>query len=141
MAGQKPYRMLDHTSDIGFEVRAGTLAGLYENAAFALFDQIADLESVEPARKMQVSVQADAPDDLMHAWLSELLYLFEVKSMVFRSFRVEAVSRTSLSAVASGEPFNPDRHAVKSIVKAVTRHMLEVSADGPGWKAVVLCDV
>ena len=38
----KNYRMLDHTADIGFEVKGPTIEQLFENAGDALFEIMAD---------------------------------------------------------------------------------------------------
>jgi len=103
---------------------------------------ITDPETVAPTREETVVLFADAADDLLHDWLAELLYLFEVHGLLSCSFRVDPISATSLTARVRGETFDPDRHPIDSAVKAVTRHRLSVQEGKDGrWKATVIFDV
>ena len=62
---------------------------------------------------------------------------------------VEAVSVGSapvppqwrLEAEAAGEPFAPDRHRMKTEIKAVTYHGLEIRETPAGWRGRIVCDV
>ncbi len=135
------YRMLDHTADLGFEVFGATLGKLLENAAGAMFEQMADLGAVRPRTRMSIGIEADSTEELLHDWLSELLYLFETGSRLFSRFEVEPVSGTRIQASVWGEKIDRRRHGLKSPVKAVTRHMLEVRHTESGWSATVVCDV
>ncbi|MCH7484145.1 MAG: archease, partial [Chloroflexi bacterium] len=51
-------------------------------------------------------------------------------------------SRQSLRLLGTvGEPINPERHELRLGVKAVTRHMLDVSREKDGYSATVLFDI
>ena len=74
-------------------------------------------------------------------WLSELLYLHDVENLLFKEFKVVSVGEDGLKAIAKGEPFQEGVHAIKTEVKAVTYHRLEVRKKNGGWRAQVIFDL
>lgn len=136
----KRYRRFEHTADIGLEAYGATRAELFENAAFGMFDQAVDLESVREVQEETVEVAAESPDLLLKEWLGELLFRFS-KGRVFRRFKVHEITDTTLKASAFGETFDPERHGLKTDLKAVTYHQLSVHKEGKRWKARVIIDV
>ena len=87
------YELLDHTADMGIRVWADDVKGLFQEAARALFDIITDLEKVEARLDREVAVQGSGQEELMVAWLSELLYLHEVEELLFCDFALSEVNR------------------------------------------------
>ena len=140
-----PFDFFDHTGDIGVRVTADSLARLFEVAAAAFVETIADLRTIEPRVTEVVRLPATELELLLVDWLSELLYRFEARGMLF-SFAAVALTRESgnswaLSAEVQGEPFDAARHAVKALIKAVTYHKLAVRQLGAEWEATIVFDV
>ena len=135
------YRMIDHTADLGIELRSIDLIGLFEGAALVLFDLLTDLDRVEPAEERTIAVRGVDVADLMVSWLGELLSLHDAEEFLFRRFRVEALSETALEAVVAGERFDPGRHVIKGELKAVTHHGARVGPEAGGWTARIIFDV
>ena len=134
-----PYRFLDHTADLRIEVEAGTLAGLFVEAASALFDVIAGLDSIGVEEFREVAASGEDSRELLVDWLRELLYCFAGAGMVFSRFEIMTFSDTEIRARCGGERFTPGRHQVKHDVKAVTYHGLRiVERDGKFRVSVVL---
>jgi len=136
------YRLLEHTGDLGFVVRAASLERLFEAAARALCDCILDVRTVQPRERVPVGVR-DAVDreDLLVRFLSELLFLHDARDWVFRGAEVGSIEGGSLTAAAIGERFDPARHMIERQVKAVTYHHLLVAEDRDGWTARVVLDL
>jgi SHS2 domain-containing protein len=88
-----------------------------------------------------VDVSADGYEELMVAWLEELLYQSEVKCLALHEFTVENVSKDRATGSARGPEFGSGAQAVGSGVKAVTRHRLQVIRVGGYWHARVIFDV
>jgi SHS2 domain-containing protein len=86
-------------------------------------------------------VSADNLDDLLVAWLNELLYVYSVSKVVFSGFTDADLGDTSFSAVALGETLDPSKHSVEVDIKAATYHQLLVRREGGGWKASIIFDV
>ncbi len=135
------YRLLEHTGDIGITVWAGSLKGLFQEAARALFDIITDRKKVAARLKREVSVLGSGKEELMVAWLNELLYLHEVEELLFRDFTLSKIEQGSLKGVARGEKFQENHHLIKTAVKAVTYHQLEIKQLDGRWQARIIFDI
>ena len=114
------YQYIDHTADLGIKVFGDTLAELFENAAFGLFDNITNLEKVSPNSEFSIEVQATDREALLVNWLSELNYLFLTRKELFKSFHVTEMNDEYLTATVEGEKLDIDRHEIYTEVKAVT---------------------
>ena len=135
------YEVFEHTADMGLRMRAADLNTLFSEAGRALFSVIAgDLQEVKPVEERRFSIAGDDREYLFFDWLAELLYVFEVEHMLFAEFEVE-VGPEGLTAVARGEPVDPERHHLEREVKAITYHELKVEADQNGWLAEVIIDI
>lgn len=136
-----PYRILDHTADIGVEVHGKDLKALFENAGKALFHLVTDLRTVRRRVEKQIRLKGEPLERLMVDWLSELLYLHDVEHLLFRRFEVDAVGERGLRARAFGEVFREGVHVVKTGVKAVTYHQIQVKREGEGWRSRIIFDL
>ncbi|HEY4003206.1 MAG TPA: archease [Candidatus Xenobia bacterium] len=135
------YRIVEHTSDVGLEVEAPTLPALFERAGAAFSDIVFGLSSIEAREATAWEVDGDDLGGLMVAYLSEVLYRFEVEERVFCRYDVGSASDTHLSVQAWGERFESGRHHVLEPVKAVTWHQLEVVHRDGQWHARVILDL
>lgn len=140
------YKELDHPADVFLEVWGRDLPELFENALFALYDQLAELEGFKVEHAETIAVQAPGNSEALHALLSEALYRFYTKGFVAVQARITA-ERTidgmvDVTARLEGETLDRRRHTLLSEVKAVTYHQLavEVVPDG-SWRATLLLDV
>lgn len=137
----QPFRILEHTADIGFEAFGRTREEVFANSARALVSIIVDLDSIRPAEEVKIELAAlDAPS-LLVDWLSEILYLCDAEGWLLADFRFDRLEETSLAAHARGEKFRRDRHEVKLLVKAVTYHQLALEQTPGGWRAQVYVDI
>ena len=138
----RAFEYIDHTGDIGIRVRGETLQELFTNAAHALLDTVAVLDTIDPIAQFQIHVEAESVAELMVAWLDELIFRHEVDEVFFKYVEISELSETCLSACAYGEPIDFTRHVVYTEIKSVTYHQLDVhqSSDG-GWRAQVIFDL
>lgn len=136
-----PFEVFDHTADVGIVARGDTLAGAFANAARGMFSLMVDLERVAEREERRIDVQADDSEGLVIHWLSELLFISEVDGLVFKRFDVDALSDTRLAARAFGEPLDIERHNPQLMIKAVTRHQLQVGREDGGYRIRVIFDI
>lgn len=134
------HRFVEHTADILLHAEADNLPDLFAEAAIGLFNIISDVRSVGTSRSFDLRTEADTIEDLLHDWLSELLFLHETEDVLLSRFRVK-LKDNALEARAAGEVINPQKHSLKTQVKAVTYHMLSVREENGLWSAEVLFDV
>jgi len=137
----KKYEIIDHTADIGLRAYGEDLKTLFANAASGMFSILADLKNVHPKRSLKIKVEAPNVEELFLSWLSELLYQYETKRIVFKEFLIDNLSQNSISATAQGEKLNLARHQLKTEIKAVTYHELKVQKIKDYWQGEVIFDI
>jgi SHS2 domain-containing protein len=137
----EPFRVLEHTADIGFEAFGATREEVFANAARALMHLVVDLESIAPRERLPVEVQGTDLASLLVNWLSEVLLLHDAEGWLFRDYEVRSLRDTSLVAIARGEKFDRGRHQAKLLVKAITYHQLALEQTPGGWRAQVYVDI
>ncbi len=137
----KRYEQFPHTSDIGVHVYGKDLRELFENAAFAMFDVIADLENISGDKEEIIELEAQDQDMLLVAWLDELLYKFFTKGLIFYKFQVELLTEYKLKAKAFGRPVAANRNRLKTEIKAVTYSGLKISKSDAGYEVEIIFDV
>ncbi len=137
----KRFEILDHTADIGIIAYGEDLKTLFQNAGRVFFHLITDLRKVKRRAERRINIEGESLDRLMVDWLSELLYLHDVENLLFKEFKVESVGEDGLKAVAKGEPFQEGGHAIKTEIKAVTYHRIEVRQEKGYWRAQVILDL
>ena len=141
---KEKFKYLDHTADLEFISYGKTLNEVFANSAEAFFTAVLALNSVEIRKSKKIKLSARDLETLMHDWLNELLFLFEVEFLVFREFKVEIEKLNEnyeLYAECSGEELDLKRHTIDAEIKAVTYHNLSVEERNGLWEARVLCDV
>lgn len=129
------YELLEHTADAMVRCYGKDLEECFGNAAYAMYDQMVDVSAVEPKVRIEASVSGDGPKERLFSFLSEFIYITDVKGLVFSEFEVSFDGDT-VGCVAGGEPLDPKRHGPRSEVKAVTYHMMSVDEDGPSVTVV-----
>ena len=136
----KRYEFFDHTADIGIHIFGRSMPELFENAGFALFDIITDIETVREREKRSFALQRDSLDELLVEWLGRLLFISATELFLFRRFHVVQIDGESMQAEAWGEPMQDALHIIKTEVKAVTYHKLKVYEEQGLWHATVVLD-
>ncbi|MDO9527890.1 MAG: archease [Syntrophales bacterium] len=137
----KRYKVFDHTADLGLEIYGKDERELFSNAAFAIFDLTVDLHDVNASEVRRVSVRGSDREDLFVNYLREILYMLNGEGMLLKDFSIREISSRHLVGEVRGEAFNPERHSIKTEIKAVTYHQVEVEKNKEGWKARVIFDV
>jgi protein archease len=138
------WAVVEHTADVGIEVRAASLGELFADAAAGFVDTIVPVTQVQPDVERELSVEATALDLLLVAWLDELLYVFDTEGLLLPAGVVEVIAADgacTLTARMRGERWDPARHPQKVQVKAITYHGLEVAHRDNGWFARVIFDI
>ena len=142
-----PFSFFDHTGDIGVRLDGRTPNEIFRAAALAFAASTTEVAQVAPRDTREFSLDGGALDLLLVDFLGEILYLFDARQFLLcdaevhleRSLSVESAWR--LQATLRGEVFDPARHRITLLVKAVTYHGLEFAEGPAGWHATVVLDV
>jgi SHS2 domain-containing protein len=135
------FRILEHTADVGFEAFGATREQMFSNAGRALVFLITDPETLRESDTTSIQLKSGDPAGLLVDWLSEILYLYDAENWLFRDFEIERLTDLSISAAGRGERFDPARHQIKLLVKAITYHQLAVEQTANGWRCRVYVDI
>ena len=105
-----------------------------------MFSLITDLQKVRPTEERRVRVEGESREERLVGWLSELLFLHEMEGLLFCQFEVKEGER-GVKGMARGEFFDPHRHPVERVIKAVTYHQLEVKRADGLWSVQIIFDI
>ncbi|MBU2063213.1 MAG: archease, partial [Candidatus Omnitrophica bacterium] len=143
----KAYEILEHTADIGIRVFAKDINGLFCNAAYGMCDLIAGKKGsgrVQPgggSTNIDIEVCASDREELLIAWLSELLTHIDARTLMFTDFKILELTAHKLRARATAEALTPDSYDLKTEIKAVTYHQIQLQRQGDTMRAEVFFDV
>ncbi len=139
-----PFRFLPDVAlaDIAFEATSPTLKGLFETCALALSEVMVDTGTVRGKVTRSLKVSSEDTDRLLYDFLTELIIVKDVRSLLFKSFHVRlGKDSRSLICRMKGEKIDRSRHALRNDAKAVTMHLFGIRHPGENWKATVVLDI
>jgi SHS2 domain-containing protein len=131
-------------ADIAFVARGDSLPALFEAAARALTEVMVDRRTVVARVKRRIELKSPTVDRLLYDFLTELIVIKDVESLLFKDFKVSIALRRGemLTCDARGEEIDRERHLLRNDVKAVTLHMFGVKkVRGGRWEATVVLDI
>lgn len=141
------FTYIDHTADVAVRLTAPDFEGLLEEASRALRDIL--LESESPAgapslRTVALRLQAEDREGLLVDFLNELIFRFDTQRLLpagLGACRLEGKAPIELDTLVKMEPFDPQRHALQTEVKAATFHGLEIREMEGGLEVDVVFDL
>ena len=144
LSGRAPVgvHFFEHTADTGIEVRAPTVAGCLARAAAGMFACFtAPRGGMAPSQVVEVEAAGEGFEDVLVAWLEELLYQSEVADLALHEFTVSEASKTHARGTARGVKFGSDAEVTGPAVKAVARYGLTMAKRDGYWWARIIFDV
>jgi SHS2 domain-containing protein len=140
------FEHFEHGADVGVRGFGATAGEAFEGAALSLFSLLAEGgAAVRPEVEERIEVEAPGLEELLVAFLNELISIADTKGLVFGDFRVEirggGCEPFRLAARAGGEPFDPARHEFTVQPKGATYTGLRVAQEGSRWVAQCVVDV
>ncbi len=137
----KGYESFEVTADEGLRAWGKSMGEAFVNAARGMVDLIVDSKGLRPVESRRIQVEARDREALLVAWLSDLLYRFEVEGFLPVEYEMVSLNDHRLEARLRGDILDPARHSVKGLVKAATYHLLEVTQVDGRWQVQVVLDV
>lgn len=129
---------LNHTADVRIRVRSPSIATLFAEAAQVMM-QVMYGGCEGGGIKEEVILEAGDQEELLHDFLSEILYLTDVREVVYCQFEVR-LDNTHLFATLEGVPFDPKRHHGTEI-KGISYYGLQIVKAGESYATDILFDV
>lgn len=137
----KRCEFIEHTADVGLAAEADSLGELMEALAEGLADVVCVREMVQPRQSRRLDMTSEDRESLALDFLAAELNVLQADRFLVASVRVGQATETSLWAELAGEPYDPQRHEIRTEVKAVTYHMLKVAKEGQTWRGRVILDL
>ncbi|MYJ54642.1 MAG: archease [Nitrospira sp. SB0672_bin_25] len=144
----KAHRFLDEIvlGDLAFEATGDSVSELFESAALAVIEAMADPLTVETNWTNDCLLSESEIEDLFFEWLNGIVFIKDAEGVVFHSVRamVRHDSENNLwhlDATLTGDGVDATRQDLRTDVKAVTKHLFEIRPDESGWYARVVLDV
>ena len=137
----KRYEQIDHTADVGIKVYGKDLKELFANAAFAMFDIMADLQGLKGSVTVDIKKEAPNSEELLIEWLDELLYNFYTKTLIFNDFQIIELDEKHIVGKATGRHVGENRSRLKTEIKAATYHELKIEQKDGIFQTQLIFDV
>lgn len=144
----KKYEFLSHLADAKFRAYGRTLEEVLANAALAMVSLMWESEQIRPIRKEAIKVEASSLEQLTVKFLTEFLYLLDVKSFLLakvESIKVEEAQNDDrkiyrLEAEVAGDNISPE-YEIYGLVKAVTYNEMKIEKTDGLWLLEVVVDM
>jgi SHS2 domain-containing protein len=138
----QPHRDLEHTADVGVEVRGASREEALARLVLAEAALLAGGGPVAAEREERLRAPPGGPGEAALWFLRELLFRFATERLLVAGCEV-----LSLDPAAGAElvlelgRFDPARHGEGLDLKAVTRHQPAFGPEGGEWRARVFFDI
>ena len=138
---KQTYEIIEHTADIGIQVKGENLKDLFQNAGLAIFEISSERINKKKGKikTIRITQKADDLDELFVNWLNELLSLSASKDIIFEKIKINKIGETGIEAVVSGSDIK--NYKVNTEFKAATYHQLKIKKNTSGWQVEVIIDV
>ncbi|MEM1509082.1 MAG: archease [Thermofilaceae archaeon] len=126
------FKHLSHTADVLIEAWGDSIEEAFEYAALGVFEVMTNTSLVKPEEEKRIEVEGGDLESLLYNWIEKLLILFDTEQILFSKFKVEKIEKKEeifkLYGIAAGEQYSGEKHESRTLVKAVTYHLMEISS-------------
>jgi SHS2 domain-containing protein len=85
-------------------------------------------EDVTVRETREVRAQGEGREALLVSWINECLYVHEIEGFAVHHVTVSADPGAFVHGMLHGEPIDPERHRLGTVVKAATLHGIAVTS-------------
>ena len=135
------YEHFDVEADVGVRAWGRDRAEAFAEAARGVLALGVVPADVEERETRDVRAQAATVEDLLVAWINECVYVHEIEGFAVRRVHVHRLDGGVVHGVLYGEPLEPSRHQLGTVVKGVTHHHVSVADATTGCEVSVIVDV
>jgi SHS2 domain-containing protein len=136
---ERLYKELERGKVLAIEIEAESRTALFGRAATALSRIMAEPDDIKVADRREIEIVGDTDVEMMHDMLGAALNVF-LRGFIWRD--AESEERGGPIVVwLSGEPYDPDRHHLRTEIKAVQMHELVVENKDGKWRSRITFDI
>ena len=141
MTNPAGYEHFDVEADVGVRAWGRDRAEAFAQAALGVLALGVAPAEVEERESRDVRAQAATVEDLLVAWINECVYVHEIEGFAVHRVGVNRLEEGVAHGVLHGEPLDPARHRLGTVVKGVTHHHVSVNEVTAGSEVSVIVDV
>ena len=142
------YEIIDNISwaDCALLIHGNTIEEIFHNSATALLYQLVDNpSSVNRQVEIAIQIENEKPDLLLYNTIEELLFIKDSRHILLVPLTTQIKKKKhdyQLVMRLAGEEIDRTRHNLKTDIKGITMHKLEISCSPEGlWQATFVLDV
>ena len=135
------YEYFEVEADVGVRAWGPDRAEAFAQAALGVLALGVDPAGVEERETRDSRAQAATIEDLVVAWINECVYVHEIEGFAVHRVTVDRLDGAIAHGVLHGEPLDPARHRLGTIVKGATHHRVSVTTTTGGDEVRVIVDV
>lgn len=121
-----------------FKVTGEDLTSLFKSAARALERLMVDTKNVKSSQIRNINLQATNSKELLHKFLSELVYLNDTYQLVFLKIDLIVNEKAStLSGRLGGERLDKSRHQKRRLPTSIKEDNVRLTKQGKIWQLEV----
>ncbi|MGH7356031.1 MAG: archease [Candidatus Rokuibacteriota bacterium] len=135
------YDQFDVEADVGVHGWGPTRADAFAQVALGVLALAVAPEGVAARETREVRAQGDALETLLVNLVNECLYVHEIEGFAVARVEVQFDGEGVAHARLHGEPIDPARHRLGTVVKAATRHRTSVTETTERHEARLIVDV
>jgi SHS2 domain-containing protein len=128
-------------ADVGVRGWGESRAAAFAQVTLGVFALLVEPTEVQPREPREVRAQAEGPESLLVAWIDECLYVHDIEGFVVREVEMTVCTDTLAHGLLRGEPVDPARHRVGTVVKGATYHNVAVGVRDGVHEARIIVDV
>ena len=139
------FKFIDHTADIAVEVSGNTYEELFLAALNGWKNSVVELSRKKyVTHEREFNLKENSPEELLVSFLQEMNYLLESKKIFpfdIKNINIEKIDETFLleSTILFGNIAKED--IVKTEIKAVTFHQLDIKRVNGVYKTIIVFDI
>jgi SHS2 domain-containing protein len=135
------YEYFEVEADVGIRAWGPDRRAALAQAALGALALVIDPGGVEETETREVRAQADTPETQLASFVDECLYVHEIEGFAVRRVEVDHLDGAMVHGVLHGEPIDPSRHRLGTVVKAATLHRIAVNETAEGVEVRLIVDV
>jgi len=139
------FHEIEHTADIGIMASGSSLEELFANAAFGMLSIIYHEFPRQVHGSKIVELQVSNLVELLVRWLSEINFMLLVHHFlpvhILQLQLKETNQNYNLQAVIAGCDSTQQQEAIRTEIKAVTYHQLELDRNEEGYRVRIIFDI
>jgi protein archease len=140
-AADRGWEHFEVEADVGVRAWGPSRGVAFAEAAAGVLALIVDPASVNARESREVRAQAESSEALLAAWIDECLYVHEIEGFAAREVDVSECTQTVVHGRLLGEPIEPGRHRLGTVVKGATLHGIAVAMKAGQHEVRIIVDI